>query len=806
MDTFMRELWGDIHFGCRLLLKNRAVTLVAVLALGLGIGANTAIFSVVNAVLLRTLPFDEPERVVTIRIDMLQRNIRNAFAPYPDIAEWRRQCRSFESLSAYSPATMNLSAGDEPDRASVLKVNAEFFPMLRVKMARGRAFRPEEDRPGAAPVAVLAHGLWQRRFGADAGVVGRPVVLDGAPYTVVGVLPAGFYVESPEVDLYVPIARSAAHGGGSPWSFAAWARLKPGVSVEQAQAELETVHRRVEEQYPRPLAGARPHIWGLRAFLVRDVELSLLVLLAAVALVLLIACANVANLLLARAGARQKEIGVRTALGAGRWRLVRQLLTESVILALAGGVLGVVLAHWGVAGLAAFGAERVAQVRQARLNAPVLAFTTALSLLTGLLFGIAPALAVSRSAVHGVLKEGGRTAMETRGRNRLRGLLVVSEVALALLLMVGASLLMRSFLKLQRVNPGFRPEGILTASVDLPAAKYGNPEQSAAFYRLLEERLQSMPGVAAAGLSSVLPLSGNRQAGNWLVEGHQIRSMADVPLLFQLTVNCRYFQAMQIPLKRGRAFTEQDSPGAPRVVIVNEALVRRYWPNENPVGKRIGNGRPDGWMAVVGVVGDVRHASLSQPAEPEVYFPLAQNPRPDMRLAVRTAADPLRFAPTLRRAVTEIDPDQPISRVATMEESMANSLAAERFSATLLGIFALLALVLGAIGIYGMISFAVTLRTQEIGVRMALGASAGDVLLTVVRQGALLALAGVAIGMAAAFGLTRFIGSLLYGVEPLDPLVFAGAPVLLTAVAVLASYIPARRASRVDPMVALRYE
>ena len=802
----MRELWGDVRYGCRLLVKNRAVTVVAVLALALGIGANTAIFSVVNAVLLRPLPFHAPERLVTIRLDMAQRNIRNAFGSYPDVADWGSQSRSFESFSAFSPASVNLVAGDEPERASVLKVNAVLFPMLGVNMALGRAFLPEEDRPGASRVAVLSHGLWQRRFGSDRGIVGRAVVLDGSPYTVVGVLPPGFEVESSNVDLYTPIAMSATRGRGNQWSFAAWARLKPGVSIETAQAELDTLHRRIEQQYPRPLSGAHAHIWGLRAFLVRDVRLSLLVLLAAVALVLLIACANVANLLLARAGARQREMAVRVALGAGRARVVRQLLTESVLLALAGGALGIALAYWGVAGLAAFGADRFPMLRQARLDLPVLAFTMLVSLLTGLLFGIVPALAISRTDVHETLKEGGRASMETRGSNRLRGLLVVSEVALALLLMIGATLMMRSLIKLQDVNPGFQPAGLLTASINLPASKYPQPEQREAFYRQLTERLEAMPGVAAVGLSSVLPMSGTNQGGNWLVEGHPINNPSDVPLLFFRNVSPRYFQTLRIPLKRGRAFTAQDSQGAPPVVIVNETLARRYWPNQDPIGKHIGDGRPEGWMPVVGVVGDVHHMSLAREPDPELYFSFAQNPQPAMRLAVRTAADPLRFAPALRRAVMDLDRDQPLSRVGSMEQAISDAVSTERFSALLLGVFASLALVLSAIGIYGVISFSVTRRTHEIGVRMALGARSTDVLRAVVGQGAVLALVGVAIGLSAAFALTRLIGSLLYGVKATDPFVFAGVSLLLIAVAALASYIPARRAARVDPMVALRYE
>jgi putative ABC transport system permease protein len=530
------------------------------------------------------------------------------------------------------------------------------------------------------------------------------------------------------------------------------------------------------------------------------------VLLAAVALVLLIACANVANLLLAQASARQREMAVRAAMGAGRWRVVRQLLTESILLALLGAVFGLLLAYWGVAALPALGTERFPMLQQSRLDLPVLGFTLLISLLTGLLFGIAPALAVSRTKVYETLKEGGRSSSESRARHRLRGLLVVSEVALALLLMIGASLMIRSLLKLQDVNPGFNPVGVLTASVNLPASKYSKPEQQLAFYRQLQERLEAMPGVAAAGMASVLPLSGSNQGMSLLIRGRPVSSPSDAPILWFRIVNPRYFQAMQIPLRKGRLFTEQDSAGAPRVLIVNETLARRYWPNDDAIGKQVGSGAPDRWMQVVGVVGDVRHMSLAQAPDAEICFPFAQSPQPAMSLALRTSSEPLRFAPALRQAVLELDREQPVSRVAAMEQTLAGSLAAQRFSTVLLGIFAVVALVLAAIGIYGVISFSVTRRTHEIGIRMALGARRADVLRMVVLEGTLLALMGVSIGLAAAFALTRLIGSLLYGVKATDPLVFSAISLLLIAVAALASYLPARRAARVDPMVALRYE
>jgi putative ABC transport system permease protein len=802
----MREILADLRYGCRLLFKNPGVTAVAVLALALGIGANTAIFSAVNAVLLRPLPFPQPDRLVSIRVDHDQRNIHNAFGPYPDIADWRQQSRSFEYLAAYAPTSVNLTTRDQPERASLWKVNAEFFPMLGVKMLLGRGFLPEEDRPGAARVAILSHSLWQRRFGSDPGLVGKTVFLDGDPYTVAGILPAGFKLEAGTVDLYTPVAATSVRSGRDRWMYGVYARLKPGVSIEKAQAELDTITRRLEQQYPRQLTGWHARVWGMRQFMVRDVELSLVVLLAAVALVLLIACANVANLLLARASARQKEMAVRAAMGAGRWRVVRQLLTESVLLALLGAVFGLLLAYWGVAALPALGTQSFPMLHESRLDLPVLGFTLLISLATGLMFGIAPALAVSRTGVYETLKEEGRSSTESRARHRLRDLLVVSEVALALLLMIGASLMMRSLLNLQDVNPGFNPVGVLTASVNLPAAKYSKPEQQIAFYRQLQERLEAMPGVTAAGMASVLPLGGSNSGMSLLIQGRPVSSPSDVPILWFRIVNPGYFQAMQIPLRKGRRFTEQDTAGAPRVVIVNETMARRYWPGDDPIGKQVGSGAPNGWLAVVGVVGDVRHTSLAQAPDAEIYFPFGQSPQPAMNLALRSFSDPLRFAPALRQAVLELDREQPVSRVASMEQTLAGSLAAKRFSTVLLGIFAAVALVLAAIGIYGVISFSVTRRTHEIGIRMALGAQRADVLRMVVLEGTLLALIGVSIGLAAAFALTRLVGSLLYGVKATDPLVFSAISLLLIAVAALASYLPARRAARVDPMVALRYE
>jgi putative ABC transport system permease protein len=802
MDSVVK----DIRLAVRRFAQNPGFTVIIILTLGLGIGANTAIFSVVNTVLLRPLPYNEPNRLVTIRLDLESRDIRNAFASYQDIADWRQQSRSFETMTAYSPGSVNLTVSGEPERVARWKVNASFFSIFDVRMALGRTFLSEEDQPGSARVAILSYSLWQRHFDRDKGVMEKRVIIENEPCMVVGILPPGFKVEDDAVDVYTPIALSGTRNGNEGWAFGAYARLKPGVSIEHAQRELDAINQRLEKENRHQITGFRPHIWGLRESMVHEVRLSLLVLFAAVALVLLIACANVATLLLAETGARQKEMAIRAALGAARGRIARQLLTESILLAVLGGASGLLLAYWGVGALSALGTEEVPMLKQCRLDLPVLAFTMLISLMTGLVFGIAPALGASNTNVSGTLQEAGRSVSDGLGRNRLRSLLVISEVALALLLMIGASLMIRSFLKLRQVNPGFNPANVLTASITLPSSKYSKPELQIAFFQQLEEKLQAMPGNAAVGFGSILPLSGSNQGEGLLIEGRPVTGPSDVPILWIRRVNPGYFQAMQIPLRQGRLFTERDTEGTPRVLIVNETMARRYWPNQDPIGKRVGTGAPKDWMPVVGVIGDVRHMSLKQEPDAEIYLPYAQNPQPSMNLVMRTSSDPLRLAPIVRRVVLELDPEQPVSHVASMEKAWSNSMARNRFSALLLGIFAAAALTLAVIGIYGVISFSVMHRRREIGIRMALGARSGDVLRMVVGQGALLALVGVGVGVVSALALTRIISSLLYGVKATDPRVFLGVSLLFVAIALLASYVPARRAARVDPMVALWYE
>ncbi len=780
-----------------MMARNPGMTAVAVLALALGIGANTAMFSVVNTVLLRPLPFKDPDRLLWLWPTNPSRSFPFAFTDYSIFSEWRK-CQSLESISAYSPGSANLTTGGDPDRIALMRVNSPFFSMLGVRPFLGRDFLPEEDVRGARRVAILDYKLWQRRFGSDPKAINRQMQLDGEPYTIVGVLPAGFEFTGRETDLFVPIARSTSRTEEH-LSVGAYARLKPGATAKRVEAEIDAVYRALEKEAPHALKGWTVRAWRVRDFMVRDVRLSLLVLLGAVALVLLIACANVANLLLARAGSRQRELAMRTALGAGRGRLIRQLLTESTLLGLLGGGVGLLLAWWGVKLLPLVGPERFPFLKEASIDIRVLGFTLAATLLTGLLFGAAPALSASRARVYETLKEGGAGTGESLGRNRFRSALVVAEVALALLLMIGASLMMRSLLRLQETRPGFNPEGLLTASISLPMSKYPEPAQRAAFYNRMLDRIEVIPGVKAASMTSSLPLSGHNQGVGLVIEGAPPPRPGEVPILYTRSVDRRYFQAMQVPLKRGRFFTEQDS-GAVRVAVINETMAKRYWPDKDPVGKRFGNGRD--WITVVGVAGDLRHMSLAQTPDPEYFEPYPQNPRPEMVLTVRTGADPMRLAPALRAAVREVDSDQPVSRLGSMSERVSESTASRRFSVALLAIFAALALALAAVGIYGVISFSVTRRTREIGIRMAMGARTGDVVRMVVGQAVLLAAIGVALGIAGGLALTRVIGSLLYNVSATDPATFVAVSLVLIGVAALASYIPARRAARIDPTVA----
>jgi predicted permease len=807
----MEGLYRDLRYALRVLAGSPGVAAVAIIALALGIGANTAIFSVVNAVLLRPLPYPDEDRLVQIWGSTPSQGVpfHNVF--YSDALAWGQQSRSFDAVVSCSPGSGNLILGEEPERLAFWRVNAGFFSLFGAKFACGRGFLPAEDAPGAARVMILSYGLWQRRFGSNPNVVGTSVNLDGNLYTVTGILSADFHLIGRTIDAFAPLALAGVRNTPGDTTVSVFACLKPGVTKQQAQTEMSAVGRNLGEQFPNSI-GKNPRIWGLREFVVRDVRLSLFVLLAGVGLVLLIACVNVANLLLSRAAARQREIAVRTSLGASRGRIIRQLLTESGILGLAGGTVGVLLAHLGVRALLALVPERYPLLKDAAIDAPVLLFTLVTSLLTSVLFGLAPAIVSSRAGgLPNALKEGTRGSGEGSKQIRLLSLLVVAEVALALILLVGAGLLIRSFLRLNEVKPGFSTRNVLTASINLPQAKYSEAPKRVAFFNDLLLHLQAIPGVQCAGLVSALPLTQYNTGIGLVVEGRPFPRPDEVPIVWFRIADEGYFRTMEIPLMRGRTFNVRDDTNAPPVAIINETMARRFWPNEDPLGKRFTSGlprsgRPITWITIVGVAGDLRHKNLDQEPDAEVFWPFRQLAPAALSLTVRTTTDPTRFAPLLRTTVADLDREQPVSQIRSMEQIFADSIAPRRFSVTLLGIFALVALALAAVGIYGVVSFSVTRRTQEIGVRMALGAQRGNVLRMVVGRALAMAAVGVITGLVGSLALTRIISSLLFGVSSTDPTVFAGVSLLLMAIAGLAGFFPARRASLVDPLVALRNE
>ena len=792
----------DLSLGFRMLARNPGMSVAAVLTLALGIGANTAMFSVVNSVLLRPLPYRDPGRLVTIRAQLPHSNIYGAFVEYNTFVEWwRARTHSFETLSSFTPGSANLTLGNEPERVATCRVNAGFLEMSGIRPTLGRDFLPEEDLPGAPHVAILSDGLWQRRFGGDRFITGRAIVLDGNSYTIVGVLPPGFDLYGSDVGVYMPIAASTARVPGMP-SVGVYGRLGPGVPLGTAQAEIDQLCREWVARYHYPNDwGAR--VWTLREFAVRDVRSSLVLLSVAVVLVLLIACANVANLLLARAGNRQREIAIRTALGAGGGRIVRQLLTECAVLGSSAAALGLAAA-WAVVRVLASGPAYLPFQKAASIDRAVLLFTLGAALATTLLFGLAPALAAARTDLAANLKEGGRGG-EGAGRSRFRAALVILEVALAMMLALGAALTTQSLVRLQAVDPGFQPQKVLAGSVTLPAAAYSAPARRTAFAQGLTDRLRRIPGVTAAGIVSHLPFSNAKSGSSIVVEGAPPPLDGEKPVVIQRTTDPGYLAAIGARLVRGRFFDAHDPPGFP-VAIVNETMARRCWPHQDAVGKRFGDGAPDHWMTVVGVIADLRQTSLSDQPDAESYVPYAQSPVLAMSLVVRTSGDPMRQAPAMRAAVREWDPDLPLSGIVTLSDSLSRSTGGRRFAVVLLVSFAVLALLLAAVGIYGVISQSVAGRTREIGVRLALGAERGGIQRMVVGQALRLSGAGVGIGAAGSLALSRLLRSVLYSVSATDPLLFGAATAFLLAVAVLAAYVPARRAGSTDPWIALRNE
>ena len=821
----MQRIWQDLRYGARMLLKNPGITSIVILALALGIGANTAIFSVVDAVLLRPLPYEESDRLVFL--NETAKSMDEISISYPNFTDWRNQNTVFENIGVYNESNYNLTGVGEAERIVTGQMSADLFAALRAKPALGRLFTNEEDKPGGTPVVVLSYPLWQRRFGGQAGILNQNLTLNGKSYTVIGIMPEDFRFTS-RVEMWVPVGQLSGEAswqsrGNHPGLYGV-ARLKPGVSFAQAKAEMDMIAANLAQQYPDQIAGNGIGTRPLLEIYVGDVRRPLWVLFAAVAFVLLIACANIANLLLARAQSRQKEMAIRSAMGAGRWRIARQLLTESVLLALIGGTLGMLVAQWGIKLIMYISPDAIPRSREIGLDWRVLAFTIGLSFVTGILFGLVPALQAGVVDVHETLKETGRG---NSGKHWLRSSLVVVEVATTLVLLVGAGLMIRSFYRLQKVNPGFNYDHLTSFTVQLPRKKYADVESREQFYKRLLENLRGLPGVESTAAASGLPLGNNGWQTSFTVEGRPAPPPGQTPLMEACLVTPDYFRAMNIPLIRGRYFDDHDNRSwvagkdlsklnddqkamaALNAIVIDEEFARRHWPNEDPVGKQIRQGtRPDApLLTIVGVVGRVKMDGLSQDSKRvQGYFPFAQIPRGGMTVILKASGDPNQLIAAVRQQVKELDSDQPIYNIRTMNEIRAESVAPERLNLTLLSIFAGIALVLAVVGIYGVMSYSVTQRTHEIGIRMAIGAQPRDVFRMVLGQGMMLALIGVGIGLVGAFALTRLMATMLFGVEPTDPATFAAIAVLLTGVALVACYIPGRRATRVDPVISLRYE
>lgn len=802
---------NDIRYAIRQLFKNPGFSIIAIVTLALGIGANTAIFSVVNAVLLRPLPYAHPEQLV--QVFGTQSQLAEAPCSPANFLDWKERNEAFAGIAAYTNEGYNLTGSNTPERLRGTRVSADFFSLLGVQPILGRAFTAEDDQEGRDEVVILSHQVWQRRFGSDPSIIGRSLLLNNKNRTVLGVMPARFSFGDSRIDLWTPIAFSAEEKTTRDTNYIyVVARLKPGVTFDKAQAHMSMLARQQAEQHPKTNTSVGVGLKTLADQLVGDVRPMLWVLLGAVAFVLLISCGNVANLLLARATDRQKEIAIRSALGASRSRVIRLLLTESVLLALIGGSLGLLLAVWGIDLLVSLKPTNLPRLEEIGIDAPIFGFTLALSLLTGTAFGLVPALQISKTDLNETLKESSRSASGGRARHRVRSLLVISEVALSLVLLIGAGLMIRSFARLLAVDPGFKPDHVIIANIALPTSKYSKTEQQTDFFEQLMDRVRALPGVQYAAVVNDLPLYGSNSTG-FDVEGRPPYLPGHRPLIDFRSASPDYFRAMGIPLLKGRAFTPSDTAHSPPVVIVNETMVRKFFGNEDPLGKRIGLSAPKDWREIVGVIGDIRTHGLDAEVRPESFVPIFQNAPgyltgtiSSMSLVARTASDPSALAATIRGQVQALDKDQPVTSVTTLEEYVAESVAQRRFNMLLLGVFAALALILATGGIYGVIAYSVSQRAHEMGIRIALGAHARDIFKLVISQAMLLTIIGIGIGLLGAFALTRLMTSLLYQVSPTDPFIFAALTLLLAFIGLAASYLPARRATKVNPIVALRYE
>ena len=811
----MDSLIKDIRYGLRGLLKHPGFTAIVVITLALGIGASTAIFSIVNSVVLRRLPYRTADRIVAIQ--EVNPEGKRGQSTSANFLDWRAQNTVFEHLAAIKTTTTNLALSDHAERLDLAQTNANFFDVFGIAPQYGRLFIPQDEQAGHEPVVVVSNALWQRRFGSDPSLVGKPITLDGRSYTVIGIAPPGFQYPD-ETELWLPPLKLApelypdqdvtqSRRMGYLWVVAL---LKPGVSLQQAAGEMETITARLRQQYPDTNNRRFNRVVSLHDHLVGDTNKLLWLLLGAVTFVLLIGCANVANLLLASGASRHKEMAIRAALGASRWRVIRQLFTESTILALAGGAVGLLIAFWGLAAIMKLLPADFPRLNEIHMDWRVLAFTFAASVLTGIVFGLAPALQISRSDVQDAIRETGRGTAGSLRQSRFRQALIVAQVALSVVLLAGAGLLFRSFMRLQSVNTGFVAQQVLTARLTPSGTNYASDADFTKFYKQVIEKVSAIPGVQAAGLINTLPLSKGPTSG-FRVEGRPVTTPDKWPSVNYRVVSPNYFRAMGIPLLQGRAYTDRDDANAPLVMIVNQQLAHEVFPDENAVGKRItfggtgANGQPR-WFEIVGVVANVRSLELREEPTAELYFSAQQDRWPAMSLVVRSSVEPASLAGSVRQIVNEVDKSVPVADVKTMDHVVSESITQPRFNLFLLGLFGAVAMVLSAAGIYGVTAYTVTQRTHELGIRIALGAQVGDVLKMILGQGMAVIGVGLVVGLAAAFGLTRLLRTLLFGVGENDPLTFVAITLVLVLVALIACYIPARRATKVDPLVALRAE